>query len=122
MKEKCIIYGGGGFIGSHMAEDLLANGMDVTIFDKLNSSKRNVQHFLNKIDFIEGDFNNKVDIKNSLKGKDYVVHLVSSTLPADSNLNPFYDVESNLISSLNLFEECVSKKIKKFIFISSVET
>ena len=74
---------------------------------------------LNKIDFIEGDFNNKIDVKNSLKHKDYVVHLVSSTLPADSNLNPFYDVESNLISSLNLFEECVRQKVKKVIFISS---
>lgn len=119
MKEKVIIYGGAGFIGSHMAEDLLLNNMDVTVFDKLNASKKNVHHILNKIDFIEGDFNNKVDIKNSLKNKNYVVHLVSSTLPADSNLNPFYDVESNLISSLNLFEECVRQKIKKIIFISS---
>jgi len=119
LKEKCIIYGGGGFIGSHIAEDLLSNNMDVTLFDKLNSSKKNVEHILNQIDFIEGDFNNKIDIKNSLKNKDYVIHLVSSTLPADSNLNPFYDVESNLISSLNLFEECVKQKVKKVIFISS---
>ena len=119
MKEKCIIYGGGGFIGSHIAEDLMSNNMDVTLFDKLNSSKKNVEHILNQIDFIEGDFNNKIDIKNSLKNKDYVIHLVSSTLPADSNLNPFYDVESNLISSLNLFEECVKQKVKRVIFISS---
>ena len=32
-KEKCIIYGGGGFIGSHLAETLLDYGYDVTVFD-----------------------------------------------------------------------------------------
>lgn len=119
MKESCIIYGGAGFIGSHITENLLDNGINVTVFDKENTSKRNVQHVLDKIDFIEGDFNNIIDIKDSLKNKDYVIHLVSSTLPADSNLNPSYDVETNLISSLNLFEECLNQNIKKIIFISS---
>ena len=76
-------------------------------------------HVLDKIDFIEGDFNNPVDIKDSLRKQDYVIHLVSSTIPADSNLNPCYDVETNLVSSLNLFEECVRQRIKKVIFVSS---
>ncbi len=119
MAEKCIIYGGAGFIGSHIAENLLENGMEVTVFDKLNASKKNVGQILNKIRFLEGDFNNEIDIKNSLKDIDYVIHLVSSTLPADSNLNPNYDVETNLLSSLNLFEKCSTQKIKKIIFISS---
>ncbi len=119
MKESCIIFGGGGFIGSHIAEDLLNNGLKVTVFDKLNASKKNVEHILDKIDFVEGDFNNEVDISKALKGKDYVVHLVSSTVPATSNMNTFYDVESNLISSLHLFEKCVEYNIKRVIFISS---
>lgn len=119
MTANCIIYGGAGFIGSHIAEELLDHGYNVTVFDKLNSSKKNVLHILKDIEFIEGDFNNKIDIIKSLKGKNYVVHLVSSTLPASSNLNPFYDVESNLFSSLNLFDECVKQHIKKIVFISS---
>ncbi|NOS86297.1 MAG: NAD-dependent epimerase/dehydratase family protein, partial [Ignavibacteria bacterium] len=119
MKESCIIFGGAGFIGSHIAEDLLKNGIKVTVFDKLNASKKNVAHILNEIEFIEGDFNNEVDISKALKGKHYVVHLVSSTVPATSNLNTFYDVESNLISSLHLFEKCVEYKVKRIVFISS---
>jgi UDP-glucose 4-epimerase len=119
MKEKCIIYGGAGFIGSHIADDLISNNYTLTVFDKLNSSRKNVTHILNKITFLEGDFNNKIDIRNSLEGIDYVVHLVSSTLPADSNLNPLYDVETNLLSTINLLDECVKQKIKKVIFISS---
>lgn len=119
MAKKCIIYGGAGFIGSHIAENLLENNLEITIFDKLNASKKNVEHILDKIRFIEGDFSNEIDIRDSLKGINYVIHLVSSTLPADSNLNPNYDVETNLLSSLNLFEECSRQKIQKIIFISS---
>jgi UDP-glucose 4-epimerase len=118
-KEKCIIYGGAGFIGSHITDDLLRNKFDVTVFDKVNASTRNIEHVLDRIEYIEGDFNNAVDLRKSLKGKDYVIHLVSSTLPAGSNLNPYYDVETNLVSSINLLEECSRQSIKKIIFISS---
>ena len=119
MEKRCIIFGGAGFIGSHIADDLLKHKFKITIFDKLYASKRNVEHIIDKISFIEGDFVNKIDVGDSLKGHDYAIHLVSSTLPADSNLNPVYDVESNLISTLNFLDECFKKKIKKVIFISS---
>lgn len=119
MKKNSIIFGGGGFIGSHLCEELLKLGHNVTIFDKLNFSKINVIHLKKMVKIIEGDFNNKSDLKSSLKNIDYVFHLVSSTIPAMSNLNPVYDVESNLVSSLNLLNLCVRMKIKKVIFISS---
>ncbi|HEY5124817.1 MAG TPA: NAD-dependent epimerase/dehydratase family protein [Ignavibacteria bacterium] len=118
-EKKIIIYGGGGFIGSHLCDKLLDEGYSVTIFDKLNFNKQNLTHNLSRIKIIEGDFNNEIDIRNSLKNIDVVFHLVSSTLPANSNDNPVYDVETNLISSLHLFDECVINNIKKIIFISS---
>lgn len=118
-KKKCIVYGGGGFIGSHLCESLIAAGYEVILFDKLNFSKKNISHFENKIKVIEGDFNNEMDLYNSLEGINYVFHLVSSTLPASSNENPVYDAETNLISSLKLFKECLDRKIRKVIFLSS---
>lgn len=119
IKERCLVFGGGGFIGSHLTEELLKAGYDVTVFDKLNFSRKNITGVLDKIKVVEGDFNNEIEIDNALKRVDYVFHLVSSTLPASSNENPSYDVETNLISSLNLFKECVNRKIKKVIFLSS---
>lgn len=118
-QKSCLIYGGGGFIGSHLAEELLSKGYEVTVFDKLNFSKRNLQNIADKIRVIEGDFNNIIDIRKSLEDIDYIFHLVSSTLPAGSNENPVYDAESNLISSLKLFRECCDRKVKKLIFLSS---
>lgn len=117
--NKCIVYGGGGFIGSHLCEALVNSGYEVVLFDKLNFSRKNIIHFEDKIKITEGDFNNEIDIKNSLEGINYVFHLVSSTLPASSNENPVYDAETNLISSLKLFRECIDEKISKVIFLSS---
>jgi nucleoside-diphosphate-sugar epimerase len=82
---RCVIYGGGGFIGSHIAEQLLADHMRVAVFDKRHSSLRNIEHIISDIDFIEGDFSNRVDVRDSLKGQDYAIHLVSATIPATSN-------------------------------------
>ena len=118
-REKCLVLGGGGFIGSHLSDELISNGYDVVVFDKLNFSKKNIVHIKNNLSVLEGDFNNDVDIVKSLKGVDYVFHLVSSTLPASSNKNPIYDVETNLISSLMLLNESINNKVKKIIFISS---
>lgn len=118
-KEKCLIYGGGGFIGSHLAESLLDNGYEVTVFDKLNFSRKNISGFIDRIHIIEGDFNNEIDIKSSLKNIAFVFHLVSSTLPASSNENPVYDAETNLISSLKLIRQSIDAGIQKVIFLSS---
>ena len=119
MNKKTIIYGGGGFIGSHIAEGLIAEGHDVTIFDKLNFDKRNINHLGKKIKVLEGDFHNEIELKESIRNAGIVFHLVSSTLPASSNQNPVYDAETNLISTLRLLGECVKHKIEKVIFISS---
>jgi UDP-glucose 4-epimerase len=118
-RGSCIIYGGGGFIGSHLCENLLNREYDVTIFDKLNFSPKNLSNVIDRIKIIEGDFNNEVDIEKSLKEIDFVFHLVSSTLPTNSNENPVYDAETNLLSSLRLFNECRTTKIKKVVFLSS---
>jgi len=118
-REKCLVLGGGGFIGSHLSDELISNGYNVVVFDKLNFSKRNIAHIKSNISVIEGDFNNEVDIVKSLKDIDYVFHLVSSTLPVTSNKNPVYDVETNLISSLMLLDESLKNNVKKIIFISS---
>jgi UDP-glucose 4-epimerase len=119
VKEKCLILGGGGFIGSHLAESLLKEGYEVTLFDVKNFSRRNIHSFEKEIKIIEGDFHNPSDVNLALENIDYVFHLISTTIPSNSVLNPVYDIESNLVPTVKLLQSCTSKNIKKIVFVSS---
>lgn len=119
MKKKCLVLGGAGFIGSHIADRLLSLGIDVRILDKINCYKGNIEHLRKDIDFLEGDFLNSADIENALQGMDFAIHLAWTTLPNNSNANPAYDIESNMIGSIRLFDACINAGVEKVVFISS---
>ena len=116
---RCLILGGAGFIGSHISDALVDRGFSVRVFDRPNISKINLRRCFGSIKFIEGDFNNEKDVTKALRNIDIVIHLVSTTLPAPSNENPAYDVESNVIGSLKLLNLMIRQKVKKIIFASS---
>jgi UDP-glucose 4-epimerase len=118
-ETKCLILGGGGFMGSHLAEELLSAGYAVRVFDRANRDRRNLAAIADRIEIYEGDFNNKSDLREVVSGNDFVFHLVGTTLPATSNSNPSYDVESNVIGSIRLLELCTQAGVKKVIFSSS---
>jgi UDP-glucose 4-epimerase len=71
------------------------------------------------IEWIEGDMLSEGDLNKCIKGMDAVFHLVSTTLPKNSNEDPIYDVESNLVGSLRLLEAMAVQKVSRIIFISS---
>ncbi len=48
------------------------------------------------VEFYEGDMLNEDDVGEALEGCDIIFHLISTTLPKNSNENPIYDVESNI--------------------------
>ena len=114
-----VILGGCGFIGSHLAEILSEEGHSITIFDYLNAGRKNLEHIQDKVRFVGGDFTNATDVARVIEGAEIVVHLISSTLPGNSLKNPIYDIEVNVIGSINLFEQCVKACVRKVVFISS---
>ena len=116
---KCLVLGGCGFIGSHLVDALIDKGYQVVIFDKVNVDTKNICHVMNKIEFIPGDFANKDDLKNAVRDIDYIFHFVGTTLPQSSTQNPIYDIESNVISTINMLEMVKSTSVKKIIFASS---
>jgi len=118
-QEKCLVLGGCGFIGSHIADGLLESGYKVRIFDKVNVDTQNIDHLIDGIEFLEGDFTNEVDVAQAVKGVDYIFHFVGTTLPKTSTDNPVYDIESNVVSTLKLLDQASKDKIKKVIFASS---
>jgi len=115
---KCVIIGGGGFIGSHLVETLLASGQDVQVFDRPDA--RYLEYASQRgANIITGNFLDPKDVGKAISNCDVVYHLVSATVPQTSNENPRYDIEANLIGTLHLLEQMRSANVKKIIFASS---
>ena len=116
---NCLVLGGAGFIGSNIVDALVSKGHRVRVFDLPNVSIQNLEHIADGIEVMYGDFKNGNDICQALEDMDVIVHLVYTTLPSPSNDNPVYDVDTNVVASINLLEQAVRKGIKKVIFASS---
>ena len=116
---KITIFGGGGFIGSTIADRLLKDDHELRIFERPRVQP--YRQFLDgeKIEWLTGDFMSVYDVSNAIDGIDIVLHLVSTTLPKSSNDDMIYDVESNLVGTLHLLDAMVAKGVRKIVFISS---
>ena len=119
LTQTCLILGGGGFIGAALADQLLTEGWVVRIFDR--SGVRPFRSFEphERIEWIEGDFGDLAAVRAALRGVDAVVHLISTTLPRQSNEAPVADVQSNVLGSLQLLQEMVTQGIRRIVFASS---
>lgn len=115
---KCVVVGGGGFIGSHLCEALLVEGHVVTVFDR--GEAPNLDSLRQKGAILSvGDFFNPEDIQRALVDQDVVFHLLSTTVPQTSNDDPAYDVEANVVGTLRLLDLARKARVKKIIFASS---
>jgi UDP-glucose 4-epimerase len=116
---KCLIIGGGGFLGSHLAEALLADGHSVRIFDRPNLRRFRQFEAGDPVEWVEGDFLDQEQTDFALADCDAVYHLVSTTLPRSSNDNPAYDIQTNVIGTLHLLEAARRRQVTRFVFVSS---
>lgn len=116
---KYIIFGGGGFIGSHIADKLLQAGHSLRIFERPRVPLYRKFRDDEDVEWITGDILNLHDVTEAMQGVDAVFHLVSTTLPKNSNDDPLYDVQSNIVASLQILNVMVALKIPRIIFISS---
>lgn len=116
---KCTIFGGGGFIGSAIADRLLLDGHSLRIFERPRVEPYRKFTGSESVEWLTGDFLSVHDVGEAIEGADAVFHLVSSTLPKSSNDDPAYDVHTNLIASLQLLDAMVARKVGRIVFISS---
>jgi UDP-glucose 4-epimerase len=116
---KCLVFGGGGFLGSHLCDALLTEGHAVRVFDRPNLERYRSFLAEEDVEWVEGDFTNQEEVARVVPGCDIIYHLVSTTLPKSSNDNPVYDIETNVVSTLHLLDVARKSKVKKIIFISS---
>lgn len=113
---KTLVLGGCGFIGSHLVDDLLAAGHKVRVFDRAAELYRAP---LANVDYRFGDFADSASLAEALEGIEVVYHLISTTVPSTSNLDPVGDIQSNLINTVHLLQLMVQKNIKRIVYLSS---
>jgi len=113
---KVLVLGGCGFIGSHLVDGLLAAGHKVRVLDRAPELFRAP---LANVDYCFGDFSDAPLLSDALEEVEVVYHLISTTVPSTSNLDPVADVQGNLINTLQLIQMMVQKNIPKIVFLSS---
>lgn len=118
-KAACLVLGGAGFIGSHLAEALASSGHAVRVFDRPHLDRLPLFPADKGFEIFTGDFLNAPSLAPALRGTEIVFHLISTTLPKSSNDNPFYDVETNVLGSLRLLNLCREHGVRKVVFVSS---
>lgn len=116
---KLTVFGGGGFIGSAICDRLLEDGHALRIVERPRVTPYRDFKSGEIVEWVTGDFSSTYDVANAIEGVDGVLHLVSTTLPKNSNDDPIYDVQSNLVATLQLLNAMVAGNVNRIIFISS---
>ena len=101
---RCLILGGSGFIGSHLAELLVAEDFEVRILSRSAGSSSRLVAVAARVELLEGDYRDTQRLANAIRGCDYVYHLIATTVPAISNRDVVSDTDTNLIPTLRLLE------------------
>lgn len=114
---KALITGGAGFIGSHLAERLLAEGWQVVVLDDLsNGFERNIP---SGAEFVRGDASDNALLSRLLPGCDAVFHMAAVASVVDSIERPLDVHAVNLTTTLALLESASKAGVKRFVFSSS---
>ena len=113
--KKAIVFGGSGFVGSHVADALTNAGIKTTIFD-IHSS----QHIMDKQDFVQGSILDEKLVEQAIKGQDYVYHLAGQADIGVGFDTPKETLQLNIQGTINILEACRKNSIERFVFASTV--
>ena len=115
---KILITGVAGFIGSNLADRLLAwdPACDVVGLDDLSSGVK--EQIPSGVQFHKIDIRSK-DIYPFFEGVDFVFHLAAKNCISDCQRDPLLTAEVNILGTVNVLEACRQSKVKKIIFAES---
>ncbi len=117
-KNRIVIFGASGFLGSHIVKKFALLGYETVAFDKVALPQGS--HCLGlPVRQVIGDFFSSDDIRNVLRPGDICIHLVSTTNPQTSNQNPQYDVKTNLEGTIQFLDVAMEAGVSKVVFASS---
>ena len=120
MGDLYLVTGGAGFIGSHVAVELLRRGHAVRILDNFSTGRRdNLTAVDGDIEVFEGDMRSYERAHNAIKGVDVVVHLAALPSVPRSVQDPLTTNEANVTGTLNVLLAARDNDAKRVVLASS---
>ncbi|NTV14351.1 MAG: NAD-dependent epimerase/dehydratase family protein [Desulfobulbaceae bacterium] len=113
---RAMVLGGTGFIGSHLVDRLLAAGHQVRVFSR---SPERFRAPVVGVDYRQAELADQPALVAALTGVEVVYHLISTTVPATSNRDPVYDIESNLVGMVRLLQAIRDSGVRRLVYLSS---
>lgn len=112
---KCLVTGGSGFLGSHIADELTKRGHKVTIFDNVNSKWISKNQKM-----VVGDLLKSKSLENLVRRNKIIFHFAALADLDRALHNPIDTVKYNVLATVKLLNLCVKFKTKRFIFASTI--
>jgi len=117
---RYVVTGGGGFIGSHIVEELVRRDETVTVIDNFSTGKHeNVEPFEDDVEVIEADIAEAKNLTQFLKGADYVIHQAAIPSVPKSIIDPVKSHNANVNGTLRLLVASREAGVKRVVYASS---
>jgi dTDP-L-rhamnose 4-epimerase len=125
VSNKILITGGAGFIGSHLADELLAEGYQVRVLDNLNPQvhgepARRPSYLDREVELVVGDVGNPETIRCALAGVDAVYHLAAMVGVGQSMYEIARYTEANNMATAVLLEALIERPVERLVVASSM--
>jgi nucleoside-diphosphate-sugar epimerase len=114
-----LVTGGAGFIGSHLAEELIRRGHQVRVADSLVTGKRTNLDHLPAVDFLQGDLADTEFARRAVDGVDFVLHQAALPSVPRSVKDPIGSHRANVDATLNVLVAARDARVKRVIFAGS---
>ncbi|MCG6551106.1 MAG: NAD-dependent epimerase/dehydratase family protein [Candidatus Magnetominusculus sp. LBB02] len=112
---RVTVFGGAGFMGSHVADVLDASGYEVIIYDIRQS-----QYLSAGQKMVVGDILDQKTVENVVNGCDYVYNFAGIADIGQASEDPLEGVRCNILGNAIILEACRKAKVKRFVFASSL--
>ncbi len=125
--KKILVTGGGGFIGSHLVESLLALGNKVTAFIRYTSRSdpgdlEELKPAARKrVALVFGDLRDPDAVRKAVRGKDLVFHLGALVAIPYSYLHPREVIETNVLGTFNVLTAALEERVERVVHASTSE-
>jgi UDP-glucose 4-epimerase len=112
---KAIVFGGSGFVGSHVADALTEAGHEATVFDQQPSPYLRPEQL-----FVEGDIADPEAVRAAVAGQDAVYNFAGISDIDDARNRPAETVTVNILGNVNVLEACREARPDRYVFASSI--